>query len=191
MPLGGSTYTTLDEGNYIIRLIRLEDAEPGQFGRRMKWVFHVWRQDTGELVREEETGDPYEWWQTTSEATGPRSTARPWIEALLARKLPDRYGAEEMAAWCQEMVGKTAVAYVAPNQNEYTTILRIKPHVATPAPAPEASAPPAAAPAPAPVAAAAPEPAPAPAQAALNPDDLPFHHDPAIDGVGEAVGGIR
>ena len=36
-PLKNSTFTSLDEGNYILQLQSLDDAEPGQFGNRMRW----------------------------------------------------------------------------------------------------------------------------------------------------------
>lgn len=127
MPLKTSTYTALDEGNYILQLQSLEDAEPGQYGNRMKWTFHCWHLETGEQVVNEQDGEVFEWWQTTSESIAERSTARPWVEALLGRKIQ---AGDDAGAISQEIVGKSMEAYVAPNERDYTTILRAKPRVA-------------------------------------------------------------
>lgn len=151
-PLKTTTYVALDEGNYILQLKSLEDAEPGTYGARMRWTFLCWKADTGEQVLNEQDGTPFEWWQTTSESIAERSTARPWVEALLGRKI--QVG-DDAAQISQEIVGKTMEAYVAPNERDYTTILRAKARVAKAA------------------ASAAPAPAPAPAVAVEAPAD-PF-----------------
>lgn len=127
MPLKTSTFVALDEGNYILRLLRLEDAEPGQYGARMRWTFHAWHLETGEQVINEQDGEPFEWWQTTSESIAERSTARPWVEALLGRKIQPGDDAGDIST---QIVGKSMEAYVAPNERDYTTILRAKPRVA-------------------------------------------------------------
>lgn len=138
-PLKTSTYVALDEGNYVLKLIALEDAEPGQFGNRMRWTFNCWHAETGEQVVDEQSGAPFEWWQTTSESIAERSTARPWVEALLGRKIQP---GDDPGAISEEIIGKSMEAYVAPNERDYTTILRAKPRVAKAAAGRRAAAPP-------------------------------------------------
>lgn len=150
MPLKESTFVALDEGNYILQLKALEDGEPGTFGARMRWTFLAWHLETGAQVINEQDGTPFEWWQSTGESIGPRSKARPWVEALLGRKIEK---GDDAGAISEEIIGKSMEAYVAPNEDDYVTILRAKPRTARPA------------------ASAAPAPAPAPA---IEPSDAPF-----------------
>lgn len=157
-------FEALERGSYLLQLQRIEDADPGQFGPRLKWVFLVWKKDTREQVMD---GDqPYEFWQFTSEKMTPRATARSYVEALLGRTVQPGESGGALAAEC---VGKAAEAYIAPNENGYTGIVDIYPlgTVKTAAAAP--------APAAAPVAAAAPAPAAsAPVPPPIDPNDLPF-----------------
>ncbi|MCR4340350.1 MAG: hypothetical protein NUW01_10750 [Gemmatimonadaceae bacterium] len=152
-PLKNTTYTPVDEGDYVIQLKSLEDTDPGQYGARMRWTFRLWNMATGVQVIDEQTGEPFDWWQTTSESIAERSTGRPWVEAFLGRKIAKGENAADIS---REIIDKTAEAYIGPNERDYTTILRIKARqrkAATAAPA------------------AAPAPAPAPY---IEPDDLPF-----------------
>lgn len=158
-------------GRYLIQMAEpLEEAEPGQYGARVKWQFHVWECDNagnaGALVTTDEYGP---WWQWTSTKMGEKATARKWLEALHARSFEKGESGEELA---DAAVGKYAFAMIGENENGYTTILKMSPYKA-PAAAP--------APAPAPAAApAAPAPATPPAAPAFPPggapsaDDLPF-----------------
>jgi hypothetical protein len=122
MPFGNATNSTggnlpqLD-GTYTLEIVRFEDMEPGQYGDRMRWVFNV-TDDDGELVTYE-SGDAYEWYQTTGTTLGPRSTARDWAQKFLGRDLADGEKGQDVAA---ELVGKKARALVELQDNGYSKI---------------------------------------------------------------------
>ena len=121
MPFGNVTNSSGNlpqlDGTYTLEIVRLEDLEPGQFGDRMRWVFNA-TDDEGDLVTYE-SGDPYEWYQTTGATLGPRSTARDWAQKFLGRDLADGEKGHEVAA---ELVGKKARALVELQDNGYSKI---------------------------------------------------------------------
>lgn len=134
-----SSFPQITDGQYLLQLQRLEDAEPGQFGPRVRWVFLMWNASTREQVCWE-NGEPYEWWRMTSPKTGQRSTARKYMEALLGRDLTTDDTGEALA---KAVVGRTALAMVATNDEGWAEIVSIKPYTkgsaqaqATPEPAP-------------------------------------------------------
>lgn len=133
-----SSFPELD-GKYVLRCDRIEDADPGQFGPRVRWVFSLWDFATQAPVTWD-NGEPFEWFQLTSTKTGNKSVARKWMQALLGREItPDDSG----AALAQAVVGKYAEVMIAENDAGYPHIVSIKPYSpkagkkAAPAPAPE------------------------------------------------------
>lgn len=168
-PTNGGGAADIPDGQYVIRLVRLEDYEPGQYGPRVKWVFNLWNAQSQQPVVYEDSGQPYEWWRLTSTKTGEKSTARKYMEALLNRQVvPGDSG----AALAQEVIGKYALAMIATNEDGYPEIVNIKPYVQQAQAAPAAAAP-APAQAPAPPQQQAPAPAPAAAAATAAPGN-PF-----------------
>ena len=142
-------FPEIPDGQYLMKCERIEDAEPGQYGPRVKWVFLLWNAQTRQPVVWDNDGSPYEWWRLTSTKTGQKSTARKWMQAFLNREIT----AEDTGAGlAQEVIGKYALAMISTNEDGYPDIVSIKPYVKQGAAAP-AQAP---APAPEPVAAAAP-----------------------------------
>lgn len=131
-----SSFPELD-GKYLMRCDRIDEADPGQFGPRVRWVFSLWDFATQEPVTWD-NGDPFEWFQLTSTKTGNKSTARKWMQAFLNREItPDDSG----AALAQAVVGKYAEVTVAENDAGYPHIVSIKPYSPkqakkAPAPAP-------------------------------------------------------
>lgn len=163
----------IPDGVYTLQVAEpLEDAKPGQFGPRMKWQMWVWDAD-GNLLTE----DGRTWWQFTGTATGPRSTARPWLEALLARELGKGDTGEALSA---AIVGCNMMARIETNDEGYANIVKVWPHGADePGKAKKPAAPPAlkgAAPAAAkaPAGPKAPAAPAAPAAAAVEDEADPF-----------------
>lgn len=160
----------IPDGVYTLQVAEpLEDAKPGQFGPRMKWQYWVWDAE-GNLLTE----DGRTWWQFTGTATGPRSAARPILEALLARELAKGDTGEVLS---NLIVGCNMMARIETNEAGYANIEKVWPHgTDEPGKAKKPAAPPAlkgAAPAAAkaPTAAKAPAaPAAAPKPAAVDPE---------------------
>jgi hypothetical protein len=103
----------LEPGRYVVKLIRHEDLGISAFAKpedknpahRIAWVFQVGT-DTGQPMVAPD-GRALEFKGYTNNATGPRSSARPWIEALLNREI---IPGESGAALAQEVIGKKALA---------------------------------------------------------------------------------
>jgi hypothetical protein len=121
MPFGNVTNNSGNlpklDGSYTLEIERIEDIEPGQYGDRMRWVFTAVDED-GEQVCYD-SGDPYEWYQTTGATLGPRSTAREWAQKFLGRELREGETGAEIA---EQLVGKKARALVELQDNGYSRI---------------------------------------------------------------------
>ena len=121
MPFGNVTNNAGNlpqlDGTYTLEVIRLEDLEPGLYGDRMRWVFKATDED-GDIVTYD-SGDPYEWYQTTGATLGPRSTARDWAQKFLGRELRDGETGDGVA---DQLVGKKARALVELQDNGYSRI---------------------------------------------------------------------
>ena len=75
-----------EPGKYIAKCVSIEDAPDKGFGPGVKWVFQLIDPASGTPIQSQYGGD-YELWQFTSVKMGPKSKARPIIEALLGRPL--------------------------------------------------------------------------------------------------------
>lgn len=131
----------LEDGRYLLKVVRLEPSDDGQFGPSIRWVFNVADPATKAIIRDSQ-GEFYEWHQYSSTKLTPRSKAYPWIVALLGREV--QVG-ESGGAIARELIGKRAVAMVGPKEaGGRAVILSIKPFTSAPAATPEpAPAPPA------------------------------------------------
>lgn len=118
----GGTQPEIEPGTYTVEVLNIEDMEPGQYGERMRWVLGLTDED-GEIITWE-NGDRYEWWQQTGTTLGPRSTARKYADALLARDLRD---GEEGDAILAELVGRTARALIEIGESGYPRIAAMTP----------------------------------------------------------------
>ena len=118
----GGTQPEIEPGTYTVEVLGIEDMEPGQYGERMRWVLGLTDED-GEIITWE-NGDRYEWWQQTGTTLGPRSTARKYADALLARDLRD---GEEGDAILEELVGRTARALIEIGESGYPRIAAMTP----------------------------------------------------------------
>lgn len=130
----------LEDGRYLLKVIRLEAAEEGQFGPSIRWVFNVADAAT-KVVMRDNIGDPYEFHQYSSTKLTPRSKAYPWIQAFLGR---DVHVGESGAEIARSLVGTKAVAMIGPKDpGGRPVILSIKalPSGATSTPEPVAAAP--------------------------------------------------
>ena len=110
------------EGSITVEVLDIEDADPGQFGDRIKWVFKVW-DDYGEAVTWQD-GEEYEWWQYTSTSLSPKSIAGKWAQALLGRALAD---GEQGADIAQAVIGKRANAFSEVSESGYSSIKAMSP----------------------------------------------------------------
>ena len=162
-----SNFPAIPDGQYRIKCVRIEDAEPGQYGARMRWVFVLQDVHTREVIAWD-NGDVFEWFQNTGVSTGTKSKARPWIEAFIAREVTPEDTGEALA---EEVIGKYALAMIAENARGYSEIVSIKPDVPA-----KAKAAPKGTPKPEPVAVAAGgrDGAAEDPFADVDPDDTPF-----------------
>lgn len=114
----------IEPGRYIVKLLRFERMEPGQFGERRKWVFALAHADTGAAVFDAD-GNLVEFAEFTSLKLGQKSRARMLFEGLLGRELVD---GEDGRAVAQESIGKMGLALIGPNQNNWTCVLSLTPY---------------------------------------------------------------
>lgn len=158
----GASGLDIEDGRYLLNIAApLEDAEPGKFGDRIKWQFHVWSTD-GQTCY---TSDDETWWQYTSTKMGEKANARKFAEAFLGRALErGESGADIGAALFNEETGEGGWAYgmILRNAEGYLDLMpdSVKPYTAAGAAAVEE---------PEQEAEAEPEPAPAPKPAAKAP----------------------
>src|SRR5690349_6373849 len=80
------SYTSVEDGAYVLRLMKLEDTADNGYGPGNKWVWHVYYEASRELIKDED-GEPYEFFQFSSAKMGPKSKAGKWFTALLGRDL--------------------------------------------------------------------------------------------------------
>lgn len=114
----------IDAGRYIVKLLRFERMEPGQFGERRRWIFALAYADSGQALFDTE-GKLVEFAEFTSLKMGNKARARMLFEGLLGRELTD---GEDGRAIAQECIGKKAIALIGPNANDWTCILSLKPY---------------------------------------------------------------
>lgn len=172
MPLGtvGASGPDIADGVYLLGLAGpLEDAEPGQYGARIKWRWWIYSPDGQTCYNppSDDDGDDHDptWWQFTSTRMGEKAEARKWSEALLGRELVKGETGEQIGAELFNEAtgeGRWMTAMIMRNEAGYLGIVK-------------GSAKPYGTPAAAVVAAAAPAPAPAPVAAPAGPGKpLPF-----------------
>ena len=119
----------IEDGTYIAKLIRFEDAPAQDFGPGMKWVFWLWEEATKTPIVDGNQ-EMYEFFQFSSASLAPKSKARPWMEALVGRALVE---GESSAALAAEATGKSARAVlenVLKDGQYRTKILSMKPYTA-------------------------------------------------------------
>lgn len=105
---------TIEPGRYGVKLIRFEDdgvssyADPNDANpaHRIRWVFHLYPTGSNTPLVDAD-GREYEHFEWTSSRTGPKSSARPWIEALLGRPMQPGDGGQELT---EKLVGGKAWA---------------------------------------------------------------------------------
>jgi hypothetical protein len=81
-----SEYELPDPDRYIAVCVGIEDAPDKGFGPGVKWQFQLINPQTNLNVADSQ-GRDFILWQFTSTKMGPKSRARPIIEALLGREL--------------------------------------------------------------------------------------------------------
>jgi hypothetical protein len=122
-----SKFETVQPGSYIVKLVRVEKAEDGQFGPRRRWVFHLADAATGTPAYRAD-GSLFEFAQLSSTKLGRKARAREYAEALLNRDLTD---GERGADLVPQLVGKKALALIGENANGWTEVIRMQPLKAT------------------------------------------------------------
>lgn len=123
----------LEDGRYLLKVVRLEAAEEGQFGPSIRWVFNVADAATKALMRDS-IGDPYEFHQYSSTKLTPKSKAYPWIQAFLGRDITVGESGAEIA---RSLVNTKAIAMIGPKDpGGRPVILSIKPFSLTAVAAP-------------------------------------------------------
>lgn len=133
-----------DSKKWVVKLVGI-DEQPSKFRDRRKdamTMIHRWLvydSETGVAITDEATGDLYEQWQFTSDATydnektGKIAPAREIANALMGRRLSGDEVKQMIAdGWAQALVGKMAIAdmewYSTPDGTERLRILRLKPY---------------------------------------------------------------
>lgn len=101
-------------GRYIVTCIDIEDAPDKGFGPGVKWVFKLIDPQSGTTIQSRNGGD-YEMWQFTSIKMGPKSKARPIIEALLGRPLDT---ARREVPDSRLLIGRSMIAIVIYEKKE-------------------------------------------------------------------------
>ncbi|HEV8191916.1 MAG TPA: hypothetical protein VGP82_10595 [Ktedonobacterales bacterium] len=130
----------LEDGRYFVRLKSLEDQGPQEqyakvrddgstyVPRSVRWTFQLGRDINTPIYGV--SGAPVEIYAWTSEAVGPKSSARPWMEALLQRSLiPGESGASLPAL----LEGKIAWAMIGVTRtpDPITGTVRVRPKILT------------------------------------------------------------
>ena len=77
----------LEPGPYILELLRIEDAEGGQYGPQVRWSFAVTEPEAPDQPLLGSDGEPYVFYQWSSTTMKPGSKGRPWVEAIYGRPL--------------------------------------------------------------------------------------------------------
>ncbi len=105
---GGAPFW-IDEGRYTVTLKDVaEEQSTIDFGHGMqprnKWIYSPIVNAAGEVM-ERDDGMPLEYFEFTGQSIGPKSTARPMIEALLNKSI-DGLRAEDVLAEIEQGLGK-------------------------------------------------------------------------------------
>ena len=133
-----------EPGKYIVKCVAIEDAPDKGFGPGVKWVFQLIDPASGTTTQSQYGGD-YELWQFTSVKMGPKSKARPIIEALLGRPLDV---ANREVPDPRQLIGRSMIAMVIHEKRDdgtdKATVTSCKPYTqngaaAAPTPAPTRS----------------------------------------------------
>lgn len=121
---GGSP---IEDGRYILKIVRLEPADEGQYGPSIKWVFNMADAASKAIMRDAQ-GEAYEWFQFSSTKLTTGTKGYTWACAFLGR---DVQVGESGAQIARDLLGQKAIAMVGPNvKTMRTCILSIKPFVA-------------------------------------------------------------
>lgn len=105
----------VDEGWYTAKLTELEEREstnPAFPGVRVIWHFQL-TDENGSVV-ENDGGMPLDFWEFTSQSVGPKSNARPIVEALLGAAIGDMSGDDIQDA----VIGKSCQVKIADSFKE-------------------------------------------------------------------------
>lgn len=128
MPLSNPSVAAfhVEEGRYRVKLTDLVDTDPPtdhlDWGPRLRWFFNIYDSDGDPVLTED--GEQGQICPITGTSTGPKSKARPWIEALLGRAIENGDTGEEMQ---DEIIGKEGWALISDNEKGYSQILSISP----------------------------------------------------------------
>lgn len=134
-----------DSKKYVLKLVAI-DEQPSKFRDRRKDAmslvhrFLVYDQESGVAIEDEATGELYEQWMFTNDATydnptsGKIAPAREVANALCGKRLSDdEVKAMIATGWASALVGKMAVAdlewQTTDSGTERLRVLRLKPYV--------------------------------------------------------------
>lgn len=116
----------VEMGRYIVEVVGFADVPPGEdhpdWGPRIRWTLNVYDND-GDPVLDED-GRPGQLMPMTGVSIGPKSKAKPWIEAFLGRPLD---ATDTAAAIAKLLVGKRAYAMISDNERGYSTVVSMAP----------------------------------------------------------------
>lgn len=122
----------LEPGKYLGKVVELEETPPSlqhpEWGAGIKWIWNLaeqgangaWVLKTQTDAAGQPTDVPYPFWQFSSAKLTPGSKARPWIEALLGRKLID--GQDKGADLAAQIIGAKAILMIGPQAQKDGTI---------------------------------------------------------------------
>jgi hypothetical protein len=133
-----------DSRKWPVRLVGI-DEQPSKFRDRRKDAmtlvhrFYVYDENTGEVVTDDITGDPYEQWMFAPDTTydnptsGKIAPAREIANALCGKRLTDDEVKDMIAAgWADSLVGKYAIADLEWGSSaegaQRLKIIRLKPY---------------------------------------------------------------
>ncbi len=132
---GGSP---LEDGRYILKIVKLEPADSGQFGPSIKWIFNVADAASKAIIRDGQ-GEPYELYQFSNTKLTTGTKGYVWACAFLNREVQVGESGAQIA---RDLLGTKAIAIIGPNPKTMRTcILSIKPFNAAAAAPPPAPAP--------------------------------------------------
>lgn len=109
---GSRPVEPITSGQYVGKLIRLEPFEQtyeGQTKTRIRWIWHIAPIATPRKPVLNSEGEPWELYSYSGTATGPKSTAGPWITTLLGRPIQSGEDGDALSA---ALIGKVAELWV-------------------------------------------------------------------------------
>jgi hypothetical protein len=124
MPFNDPTFgIDLADGEYWVKVLKVEDAPANEYGPGVKWTFSV--ATLGGQVIRDENGYVAELFQYSSAKLSPTSKAGGWASALLGRSLTR---SDTGVGITQAVIGRKAVATIHRNsKNERCTIAELRP----------------------------------------------------------------